>query len=357
MNTVRVNRKELASAPKQALLKKRLGRKWRIVMWGLASVVVLLGMGAVYQTIGTAVDQHTYAPPGQLVDVGGYKMHIYCTGEGSPTVILDHVGAANSAEWALVQPVVAAHTRVCAYDRAGFGWSEPGPGPQNAEHNAQELHTLLANASIDGPFVLVGHSFGANVGRVFAADFPDETAGLVLVDPGMSFHRPGVPEDIDAQWQTADAGFMQAAPGVACIGLLRLAAVLGAVPGHGDLSSPQGEAFDALQRTNQFYDTLKAQYLAMVDTSAQVLAAEAQLTTLPMIVLSAGLPEDSRDRQVWTEINTGIAARSSHGVHRVVAGSDHMALTINQEYAGITADSILEMVAMVRGERPFPTHQ
>jgi len=91
----------------------------------------------------------------------------------------------------------------------------------------------------------------------------------------------------------------------------------------------------------------------MYDTSAQVLAAEDQLGNLPISVLSAGLPEDSRERQVWTEINASIAARSSNGVHRVVIGSDHMALTVNQEYAAITADSILEMVAMVRGERPL----
>lgn len=352
MNAMSVNKGLEAAVP------ARLGRGWRMVIWILVGIVTLLGIGVVYQVVGTAVDQHTYTPPGQLVDVGGYKMHIYCTGEGSPTVILDHVGAANSAQWALIQPVVAAHTRVCAYDRAGFGWSESSSDPQDAAHNAQQLHTLLINAGIDGPFVLVGHSFGANVGRVFAADFPDETVGLVLVDPGKSFHRPGVPEDIDALWQTEENGFMMIAPTLSRLGLMRLASDLGAMPGHGDLPSPQAEAFDALQITPRFYDTLKAQQLAMYETSAQVLAAEEQLGDLPIIVLSPTHPgQDGRYRQIWTEINAGIAARSANGTHRLVAGADHMALAVNQEYAAITADSILEMVAMVRGERPLPTSQ
>src|SRR5687768_6058453 len=99
----------------------------KLVVWlrrgllGLLALVVILALaGAIYQLIATQMDQRNYLPPGQMVDVGGYKLHIYCVGEGSPTVILDHVGAANVAQWALVQPAVAATTRVCAYDRAGF---------------------------------------------------------------------------------------------------------------------------------------------------------------------------------------------------------------------------------------------
>lgn len=357
MNLMRANDQELASGQTRILPKRRLGRGWRVVVWVLASLSLLLGTGAVYQIVRTAVDRSTYTPPGQLIDVGGYKMHLYCTGEGSPTVILDHVGAANSAQWALIQPVVAAQTRVCAYDRAGFGWSEPSPDPQDAAHNAQQVHTLLAKAGITGPFVFVGHSFGGNVARVFAATYPEATVGLVLVDPGKSFHRPGVPEDIDALWQTEDNGFMMAAPVLSRIGLLRLASDLGAMPGHGDLPSPQAEAFDALQVTTQSYATLKSQQLAMYETSAQVLAAEAQLGNLPLIVLSAGLPEGSRDRQVWTDINTTIAARSANGVHRVVAGADHMGLALKQEYASVTATAVLEMVAAVRGEQPLVPNQ
>ena len=358
MNMLGTNKNVLKQVQQNKLSKTRPHWAWRMLIWLTAGIVVLLGIGAVYQVVGTAVDHRTYPAPGQLVDVGGYKMHITCSGQGSPTVILDHVGATNSAQWALIQPVVAGHTRVCAYDRAGFGWSEPGPGPHNARHNAQELHTLLSNAGVEGPFVFVGHSFGGNVGRVFAADFPDDTAGLVLLDPGKIFHRPGIPADIDEQWQSEDAGFMKAAPTLARIGLLRLAAALGKMPGHGDLPSPQAKAFDALQLTNRFYDTLEAQNLAMYETSAQVLAAEAQLDHLPIIVLSPTQSDHGeRERHIWTETNAGIAARSSNGVHREVAGAGHMALAVEQEYAPLTTAAILEMVTVVRGERPLSSNQ
>jgi pimeloyl-ACP methyl ester carboxylesterase len=328
-----------------------IGRVGRLLAWLLGTIVVLVGAGVVYQQIGTVIDQRAYPPPGQMVDVGGYKMHIDCLGEGSPTVILDHVGAANSAQWALIQPVVAQQTRVCAYDRAGFGWSEPGPAPRDAKHNAQELHTLLTNAGIDGPYLFVGHSFGANVARVYAADFSQQIAGLVWVDPGFVHGRPGVPTEIDEQFRTADRGFVDAAPWLARFGLIRLAGALGMLPGHGDLPSPQGEAFDVLQRTNQFFVTLKTQ--AMEASSAQVLAAEEELRDQPLIVLSAAQPEQDRSREVWTAVNAAIAARSTNGIHVVVPGSDHMSLALDREDAAVTTNAILEMLNSVRTGRPL----
>jgi pimeloyl-ACP methyl ester carboxylesterase len=332
------------------------GRSWigwvgRMLAWLLGAVVVLAGAGAVYQQIGTVIDQRAYPPPGQMVDVGGYKMHIYCLGEGSPTVILDHVGAANSAQWALIQPVIAQQTRVCAYDRAGFGWSEPGLASHDTKYKAQELHTLLTNAGIDGPYLYVGHSFGANVARIYAADFPNQIAGLVLVDPGFVFGRPGVPTEIDEQFRTADRGFINVAPWLARFGIIRLAGALGALPGHGDLPSPQGEAFDALQRTNQFFVTLKNQ--AMEATSAQVIAAEEELRDQPLIVLSAAQPEQDRSREVWTAVNAAIAARSTNGIHVVVPGSDHISLALDRKDATVTTNAILKMLTAVRTGRPL----
>ena len=104
-----------------------------------------------YQDVATENDKRTYVAPGQLLDVDGHQMHILCTGEGSPTVILEAAGGHFSATWGLVQPQVAQNTRVCAYDRAGYGWSEPGPEPRDAGQIATELHTLLAEAGIKPP--------------------------------------------------------------------------------------------------------------------------------------------------------------------------------------------------------------
>jgi pimeloyl-ACP methyl ester carboxylesterase len=112
-----------------------------------------------------------------LVDVGGYQLHINCTGAGSPTVIIDAGLGDWSTVWAWVQPDVAKATRVCTYDRAEYGWSNPGPLPRNAEQFARELYTLLHNANIPGPYVMVGHSLGGLTARVFTGMYPSEVVG------------------------------------------------------------------------------------------------------------------------------------------------------------------------------------
>lgn len=123
-------------------------------------------------------------PPGRLVDVGGgINMHIYCTGEGSPTVVLDAGLNGGTMSWAKVQEQVSNHTRVCSYDRAGMSWSEPGPKPRTYMRIADELHALLQVAGEEGPYVLVGHSVGAHTVRFFVQKYPTDVAGIVLVDP------------------------------------------------------------------------------------------------------------------------------------------------------------------------------
>jgi pimeloyl-ACP methyl ester carboxylesterase len=124
-----------------------------------------------------------YPPPGRLVDLGTHRLHLLSVGEGAPTVVFDAALGASSLSWTLVQPAVGRLTRTCAYDRAGFGWSEPGPMPRRVDRLAEELHELLHRGSEPGPFVLVGHSFGGLVVRVFRARYPDEVVGVVLIEP------------------------------------------------------------------------------------------------------------------------------------------------------------------------------
>ena len=142
------------------------------LLWLVRIVAGLLGLavvGAVWESVSEAADVRAYPPPGQMVDVDGYRLHIDCTGIGSPTVVIDAGWGAWSASWmSWVPPGVANTTRVCTYDRAGMGYSEAGPLPRNAERFAKELHTLLHQASIPGPYVLVGHSLGGLTARVFA---------------------------------------------------------------------------------------------------------------------------------------------------------------------------------------------
>src|ERR1043165_3367062 len=163
---------------------KRRGRG--CLFWigaSLASLLGLLLVGYIYEGIAEAGDRKAYPPPGQLVDVGGYRLHINCTGTGSPTVVI----VAGLGDWSttwggVVQPEVAKTTRVCTYDRPGFGWSDALPLPQDAAQSAKELHTLLQNANVPGPYVIVGHSLGGFIVRIFAHDYASEVAGVVLID-------------------------------------------------------------------------------------------------------------------------------------------------------------------------------
>jgi pimeloyl-ACP methyl ester carboxylesterase len=145
-------------------------------------LLCVLPIATLAQKADTA--QNPPAPLGKLVDVGGYRVHLYCTGTGSPTVVI--VGAGFSFNWGLIQPEVAKFTQVCSYDHSGIGWSESGP-KDSCSLRVSEVHTALKNVGIKGPYVLVGHSLGGLVARVYAGQYPDEVAGMVFVDHALGF--------------------------------------------------------------------------------------------------------------------------------------------------------------------------
>jgi len=151
------------------------------------ALLCIIPIVALAQTV--AKEQNPPPPLGKLVDVGGYRVHLYCTGTGSPAVII--VGAGYSFDWGLVQPAVARFTTVCSYDHSGIGWSDSGP-KDSCSLRVGEVHTALRNAGIKGPYVLVGHSLGGLVARLYAGQYPDEVAGVVFVDhaAAMIFRPP-----------------------------------------------------------------------------------------------------------------------------------------------------------------------
>lgn len=154
---------------------------------GLRALVIVLAslpvLGFTYETVAAALDAWRFAPPGKLVAVNGHQMHINCTGEGSPTVVMDAGLGGWSLDWSAVQPEIAQFTRVCSYDRAGLGWSEPGSAPGDAQRAVEDLHALLISSGERGPFVLAGHSAGGLRAVLYAHTYPQEVAGVVLVDP------------------------------------------------------------------------------------------------------------------------------------------------------------------------------
>jgi pimeloyl-ACP methyl ester carboxylesterase len=132
------------------------------------------------------------SPPGRLVDIGGYKLHLHCTGSGSPTVVFENGSADFSFVWDLVQPSVSKFTRACSYDRAGSAWSDPGPMPRSFEQIKVELHTALEKAGIRGPYVMVGQSYGGFLVRAFAEKYKSDVVGVVLVDAAHENERVNI---------------------------------------------------------------------------------------------------------------------------------------------------------------------
>lgn len=152
----------------------------RIIIAAWVSVAVLNFDISVFATPDSL---EKYDRPGQMVSVGAHSLHIYCTGRGQPTVILESGIGGNHLDWTKVQPTIGKLTKVCSYDRTGYGWSERGPKPRTASVNAEELNRLLTQAGVTKPVVLVGHSFGGIIGLHFTATYSARVAGLILVDP------------------------------------------------------------------------------------------------------------------------------------------------------------------------------
>jgi len=162
-------------------------RTWRrlrrILGLGAGLLVIALVAGAVFQRMSERKDLQLFPPPGKMVDVGGRHLHLYCTGIGSPTVVLI-AGLGNDVNhWSSVQPSIAEFTRVCSYDRAGLGWSDPSSEPKSADRIVKDLETLLERAGEKPPYILAGHSNGGPYVRLYAAAQPENVAGLLLIDP------------------------------------------------------------------------------------------------------------------------------------------------------------------------------
>jgi pimeloyl-ACP methyl ester carboxylesterase len=268
-----------------------------------------------------------------LVDVGGYRLHINCIGSGSPTVVIDAGHGDSSASWGWVQREVARTTRVCTYDRAGMGWSESSPQPRTAREFAKELHTLLANANEPGPYVLVGHSLGGYTILVYSHDYPEEVAGLVLIDT----------QDLPAP----DAATPQPAPKpggnslpalLARVGLVRLLAdPLGFIR---NLPPEEKQSYQPYAVAPRSVQTVVDEFMGMAEGGMQARAVTT-LGALPVIVLSRGKDQDAKHTaaqadllQLSTNSQQIFAEQSGHSIH------------IDQPEAAVAA--IVKMVQQVR---------
>jgi pimeloyl-ACP methyl ester carboxylesterase len=283
-------------------------------------IFALACAGAAYQFIGAHIDRSKNPPPGDLVDVGGFRMHIDCVGSasgaGAPTVILDSGMSDSWLSWHKVQPAVAEFARVCSYDRAGLGWSDPSPRPRTGKVFAQELHTLLQNAKVTPPYILVGHSMGGYDVRMFTSLFRSEVAGVVLVDsthPDLFDRLPKVRQETldwcrELKWQEWEMVF----------GIPRL------------LNSCNGEYPDSAAmrhtiecRENYVRET-RAECLSIQSESGIEVRATGDFGDLPLVVLTED--PDKNTQEYLPVFNAGqieLSHLSTNGKQIIAKGSGH----------------------------------
>jgi pimeloyl-ACP methyl ester carboxylesterase len=319
------------------------GGRW--LLYPVIAMLALASIGGGYETLGEAADAKAYPMPGQLIDVGGHRLHLSCTGSGTPTVVLEPGAGEMSSNLGWIAPAVARDTRVCVYDRAGRGWSEPADTAQDGAQIATDLHTLLQRGHVPGPYVLAGHSFGGLYVLTFAARYPDEVAGMVLVD------------------STAPASASAANPGTASPGhggsndaMSRVSALvstsarlgLGRLYAQSAIGSLPPRSRDEVRASVATPSTLRSTIDEYVQATASVEQAAAlrDFADKPLIVLTAGSGHDA----AWSAAQNRMATLSTNSVHRVIDGAAHEDLIGNEEDAAATTQAILDVVSSVRSK-------
>ena len=305
------------------------------------AVLVLLALGGAYEAIGRATEP-AVAMRGELVDVGPYRLHLECTGTGGPTVILEPGGGASAATLGWIAPEVARHTSVCVYDRAGKGWSDAAQTAPDGAQIAADLHTLLERAQVPGPYVLAGHSFGGLYVMRYAAQYPDEVAGMVLIDSTAPNSNPVPPttDGSDSLLKHVSALLSTTAR----LGLGRL--IAGASPS--DLPPSYQDEANASAATAKEMAAFIDEY-AVAGRSASEAGALTTLGAKPLIVLTA----DQGNAPGWTDHQDAMATLSTNSRHEVVPGSTHQSLTDNAAHAAVVSDAIVDVVEAIRTGLPL----
>lgn len=312
------------------------------LLWQITAVVLVFCLMPVTSALAAASATEQLSRPGTLVDIGSHQLHIFCVGTGRPTVVIDSGLGGNSLEWIRVQRSLAPYARVCSYDRAGYGWSEPGPLPRTSSRIADELFTLLKKADIAGPYVLVGHSFGGYTMQLFANRHPTETAGLVLVD---SSH----PEQFERF--LAPPIRVNLAPS----GKNRIMTLSPSPPLPENLPDEVKSLVQALNLRGEARAAMSDELLDF-RLSAQQVREGSDLPNVPMVVLTRGKrvwPLTERGQhmeQLWALLQVELASRVHQATHIIATGSGHH---IHLDQPELVADSVHMVVDLVRSTNVF----
>jgi len=309
--------------------------------------------GMVYEAIMAAGDTQRYPPPGQLVDVGGYQLELNCIGEGSPTVILTYGFADNSLTWNAVQKQIAAQSqvRVCAWDRAGLGWSEalPQQRARTPSNVAAELHTLLTKADITGPYVMVGHSLGGMYTRLYAIKYPEDVAGIALLDSSHESSNGDLPPKSAAELaQTPSANPLYAT--LVRLGILR-------VFGQSLLTGLQPAAVYLPDDVKPAYIGLTGQLKALqawaneeagMTQDDPILEASTSLGDKPLALLVSTQGIKNNDR--WQKAQEMMGTYSSNSRLQIMPDSEHM---LQWQYPEAVTATVVDVIESVRTGQPL----
>ena len=329
-------------------------------------LVIVLVAGLIYQASSSASDLKKYPPPGELYDVGDYRLHLYCTGatsEGSPTVILEAGSGFPALTWYLVQKEVGGFARVCSYDRAGYGWSDLASGPLSPAQVATDLHKLLEIAQVPGPYILVGHSAGGYYVRAYANQYPSEVVGMVLVDAAYEQQDQLYPPKY-IRLMNKSAAMLTLGQIMAPFGGMRATKILNAlVPPNLLPADVEGAFLSIIHRTS--YCKSMANESEAVASFRSHPDLPKSLGDLPLIVLSAGIAADEEyaqmggtksgiSREVYAkvyeanqEMQKELASFSTQGQQVIATESGHM---VHYNQPDLVVDAIQSIVEQVRGK-------
>jgi len=319
------------------------GTAAKVLLYPVLGALALASVGGGTETVLETLDAARYPMPGEVIDVNGHGMHLRCTGTGSPTVVLEPGAGDMASTMAWIEPAVADDTRVCVYDRPGRGWSDPVDAPQDATRVAADLHSLLHAAEVPGPYVLAGHSFGGLYVLTYAADYPADVAGMVLIDSAAPT-SPVARTDAPAARNEVLVRATALVSVVSRVGLGRVYSLAS----YGTLPSPAREEVRASISTPATLRSTIDEYL-QGSVSMQEAAELTSLGDTPLLVLTAG----SGSSETWLKNQEDLARLSSNSAHRIVDGATHQMLVTDETAAASTAEAIREVVSAVRSGVPL----
>jgi pimeloyl-ACP methyl ester carboxylesterase len=289
---------------------------WRVVVRVALVCVVASALGATYEWIEDRRDLAAVPPPGLMVDVGGHRLHLWCFGQGAPTVVFDSGLGGTAFDWYTVLRDVSRFTTACAYDRAGMGYSDAGPSPRTSRRIAGELAELVRRSETRLPVVLVGWSYGGLYVRVYASEHESQVAGLLLVDAA---HEDQAARLAAAGFSSDPPVWARFVPAAAALGLLRLT---------GRPSGPRPETVpEPVRRFVQATMYRPSGYQATYDEdshwseSFDGVRALRRSLSIPVVVLSAG---QSARPDVTTPLQRDLLRLSARSCQIVAANSDHL---------------------------------